>query len=186
MNAGEIFYAVAGERGFLKLTGVIRHPLSQRLSQAARRVLDGAGVRNVVVDLQEALFIDSTCLGLLACVATRCLELGLTRPIIVSTQKDVTGLLKTMGFDRAFVLVDSSGPFGAVLADAADLAGLTARPDPRIILDAHRALSEMNEKNRHLFQSVIEILDADVNADDWVPPSGQRSAASVPPRRQAL
>ncbi len=185
MNAGEIFYAVAGDRGFLKLTGVIRHPLSQRLSQAARRVLDGAGVRNVVVDLQEALFIDSTCLGLLARVATRCLELGLARPIIVSTQKDVTGLLKTMGFDRVFVLLDSAGTYDGALVDAAELAGLATRPDPRVILDAHRALAEMNEKNRHLFQSVIEILDADVTADDWMPPGGQRTA-NVSVHRQAL
>ena len=79
MNAGQIYYAVAGNRAFLKLVGAIRYPLSQRLSMAVGRMFARTKVRGVVVDLQEAEFIDSTCMGLLARVATRCLDLACDR-----------------------------------------------------------------------------------------------------------
>ena len=169
MTTGQIHYAVSGSRAFLKLAGVIRYPLSQRLSLAVGRLFAKAEVRGVVVDLQEAEFIDSTCMGLLARVATRCLDMACERPIIVSVQPEVNRLLRAMGFDRVFVLIENPSAPTACLASAAELAGIFPRPDPKLVLDAHRALCEINERNRHLFQNVIEQLESDVEADE---PSG--------------
>ncbi len=160
MSAGSIYYAVADDRAFLKLVGSIRYPLSQRLSLAVGRVFEKADVQGVVVDLQEAEFIDSTCLGLLARVATQSLEQDRARPVIVSKQPEVNRVLRSMGFDRVFLLVEDPAFPSLALADAAGLAELSSRPEPQLILDAHRALSEMNEKNQHLFQNVIEQLEA--------------------------
>jgi len=165
-NSGQIYYAVMDDRGVLKLTGTIRHPLSLRLTQAAWRLFSRAGIRSVIVDLQEARFIDSTCLGLLARVAMRSLELGFGPPLFVSTDKEVTRLLQTTGFGRAFVLIDNPLEPAACLTNAEPLAGVCPRPNPSVVLDAHRALCELNEKNRHLFQSVIEVLEAEVAQDE--------------------
>lgn len=162
MNPGEIYYAVTGERAYLKLVGDIRHPLSQRLNAAMGRIFNRAEVRGVVVDLQQAEFIDSTCLGLLARVATRCLELGCERPVIVSVQPEINRLLRSMGFDRVFVLVENPASPTAGLSDAAELAGIGKRPAPKLILEAHQALCQMNESNQHLFQNVIEQLESAV------------------------
>jgi len=169
----------------LKLTGTIRHPLSQRLSQAARRVFDGAGLRQVVVDLQEAFFIDSTCLGLLAQVALRSLELGLEPPILVSTQREVTRLLQTTGLDRAFVVIDNPTEPAAGLIDATDLAEVSRGPDLKTVLEAHRALCDLNENNRHLFQSVIEVLEADLVGDNLINPALHASSPRAASRREA-
>lgn len=172
MNPGQILYAVAGDHAFLKLVGIIRHPLSQRLNLAVSRLFANTTVRSVVMDLQEAEFIDSTCLGCLARVATRCLELGCDRPLIVSVQPEVNRLLRSMGFDRVFVLVENPAAPTAGLTDAAELAGVCRRPDPKVVLDAHRALCEMNEKNRHLFQNVIQQLESEVAKEDgWRAPA---------------
>jgi anti-anti-sigma factor len=168
VSTGQIYYAITGERGVLKLTGTIRHPLSQRLSQAARKVFAGAGIRQVVVDLQEAQFIDSTCLGLLAQVALRSLELDLEPPILVSPQREITRLLQTTGLDRAFVLIDDPAQPASALTNAENLADVSRRPDPKLVLEAHRALSDLNENNRHMFQSVIEALENDLSADDSI------------------
>jgi len=165
MNTGQVHYAVTENRAFLKLAGVIRHPLSQRINMAVGRMFGKVTVQGVVVDMQEAEFIDSTCLGLLARVATRCVELGCERPLLVSTQPEVNRVLRSMGFDRVFVLVENPAAPTEGLLDAAELAGICRRPDPQVVLDAHRALCEMNEKNRHLFQNVIEQLAAEA-ADD--------------------
>jgi anti-anti-sigma factor len=161
MNLGEIFYVISGERAFLKLVGNIRYPLSQRLSLAVGRMFAKARIRGVVVDLQQVEFIDSTCMGLLARVATHCLDLGCERPLIVSVHPEVNRLLHSMGFDQVFVLVEDPATPTAGLANAAQLAGISTRPDPQLVLDAHRALCEINEKNRNLFQNVIEQLESD-------------------------
>lgn len=172
-NTGQIYYATAGNRAFLKLAGVIRYPLSKRLSLAVGRMFTHAKVQGVVVDLQEAEFIDSTCMGLLARVATHCLNLGCERPVIVSVQPEVNRLLRSMGFDRVFVLVENPEAPTAGLADAAELAGISPRPDPKLVLDAHRALCEINEKNRDLFQNVIEQLESETGDEETGSPSAQ-------------
>jgi anti-anti-sigma factor len=166
MITGQVHYAVADNRAFLKLAGVIRYPLSQRLNLAVGRMFAKARVQGVVVDLQEAEFIDSTCMGLLARVATRSMELGCDRPIVVSVQQELNRLLRSMGFDRVFVLVDNPAAPTAGMSDAAELAGICRRPDPKLVLDAHRALCEINEKNRHLFVNVMEQLESEVGEDD--------------------
>lgn len=175
MNPGQVHYAVTENRAFLKLSGVIRHPLSQRINVAVGRMFAKVTVQGVVVDLQEAEFIDSTCLGLLARVATRCLELDCERPILVSTQPEVNRVLRGMGFDRVFVLVENPAAPTTGLSDAAELAGICRRPDPQIVLDAHRALCDMNEHNRHLFQNVIEQLTADAAEEE-----ARRASAPTP------
>jgi len=71
MNSGQIYYAITGQRGFLKLAGEIRYPLAASLNQAVNTLLAAPEIQGVVVDLQETDFIDSTCLGLLARVATQ-------------------------------------------------------------------------------------------------------------------
>jgi anti-anti-sigma factor len=157
MNPGKIYYAIAEHRGFLKLAGEIRYPLAPGLNQAVNLLLAAPEIQGVVVDLQETDFLDSTCLGLLARVATQKPPTQQDRPVIVSTHDEINQLLETMGFDQAFVrLKDSS-------ATAPDLAAVesSAPPDRQVILDAHRALCELNEKNRQLFQNVIEQLEAE-------------------------
>ena len=170
-DPGEVYYAVTGDRAFLKLVGVIRHPVSQRLSSAVSRIFSRTDVRRIVVDLQQAEFIDSTCMGLLARVASRGLELGCERPLIVSVQPEINRLLRSMGFDRVFVLVDNPASPTTGLADAAELAGIARRPDPKLILEAHRALGAMNEQNQHLFQNVIAQLETAVLEDNSRPAS---------------
>jgi len=180
INTGQIYYAVTGNRAFLKLVGVIRHPLSKRLSLAVGRMFTRTRVQGVVVDLQEAEYIDSTCMGLLARVATRSLELAGERPMIVSVHPEVNRVLRSMGFDRVFVLVENPLAPTAALADAADLAGISTRPDPRVVLDAHRALCEINGKNRHLFQNVIEQLESEAG-DEETAAAGVVPLAGTPP-----
>jgi len=159
MNSGQIYYAITGHRGFLKLAGEIRYPLASSLNQAVNTLLAAPEIQGVVVDLQETDFIDSTCLGLLARVATQKTLTQRERPVIVSTHADINQLLETMGFDHAFVLLQSSGATATDFSRTPETAGTSACPDRQLILDAHRALCDLNEKNRQLFRNVIDLLD---------------------------
>lgn len=158
-TSNQIYYAVADNRGFLKLEGAIRYPLSKRLSLAVHRLFENHPLRGIVVDLQNAEFIDSTCLGLLARLATHCHEITHEFPIIVCPQAEMNRQLQFMGFDRVFVLISNPAAPTQNLADADELAGLSPRPDPALVLDAHRALCELNFHNRQLFQNVLDQLE---------------------------
>ena len=163
MNRGHIYYALADHHGLLKLTGELRYPLGPSLNQAVNTLFAASELQGVVVDLQETDFIDSTCLGLLARVATQPSPTARDRAVIVSTHADINQLLKTMGFDQVFDLVLSPPPraVAADLTPAAEPAGATARVDQQVMLEAHRVLSEINEKNRQMFQDVIEQLETE-------------------------
>jgi anti-anti-sigma factor len=166
MNTGQIYYAISEQRGFLKLAGEIRYPLGQCLNQAVNSLFAGPEIQGVVVDLQEAEFIDSTCLGLLARVATHKTEKTRERPVIVSTDADINRLLETMGFDHAFVLLQQPAGSSADFTQSQEPAKVSARLDRQMVLDAHRALCEINENNRHLFQNVIEQLEKDAGKSE--------------------
>jgi anti-anti-sigma factor len=159
MNSGQIYYAITGPRGFLKLAGEIRYPLAASLNQAVNTLLAAPEIQGVVVDLQETDFIDSTCLGLLARVATPKPRTQRERPVIVSTHADINQLLETMGFDHAFVRLQSAGVTATDFGRTTEPAGTSAGPDRQLILDAHRVRCDLNEKNRQLFRNVIELLD---------------------------
>ena len=161
MNTGQIYYAIAEQRGFLKLAGEIRYPLGQCLHQAVNSLFSGPEIQGVVVDVQETEFIDSTCLGLLARVATQKPQKTRERPVIVSTHADINRLLETMGFDHAFVLLHNPAVSAADFGQTKEPAKASARLDRQMVLDAHRALCEINENNRHLFLNVIEQLEKD-------------------------
>jgi anti-anti-sigma factor len=161
MNPGHVYYAIAEHRGILKLTGELRYPLGQSLNQAVNMLFASPELQGTVVDLQETDFIDSTCLGLLARVATQQPATSRDRPVIISTHADINRLLETMGFDHAFNLVLEPQTAATDSAKPVELAGATARVDRQVILDAHRILCEINEKNRELFQDVIEQLETE-------------------------
>lgn len=166
MNTGQIYYAVAEQRGFLKLAGEIRYPLGQSLNQAVNSLFAGPEIQGVVVDLQETEFIDSTCLGLLARVATQKPQRTRERPVIVSTNADINRLLETMGFNHAFDLLQSPAKSSADFAQAEGPVKSSARLDRRVVLDAHRALCEINEHNRHLFLNVVEQLEKETDESE--------------------
>lgn len=159
MNAGAIYFAKESHRAFLKLTGGLRHPLGPRLGRAVHHLFEPPDSPTLIVDLSEAEFLDSTCLGLLARVAIGAMERNWERPVLVSATPELNRVLRSMGFDQVFALIpEPTGPTPA-FDDAASLEGIARRPDRKLVLEAHRALCELNTHNRALFQNVVDQLE---------------------------
>ncbi|MFW1677047.1 STAS domain-containing protein [Pontibacter sp. JAM-7] len=158
MQDGSIYYALMGGRYILKFVGDVRLTLCSSLDQHLKSVLDRSYVQDILVDLTETTGIDSTTLGLIAKLSIYAEQCHLPHPTIVSTNRDITRVLMSMGFDHIFVLLDS------LPQDSADLEALplvkeSAEEIRLRIVEAHRILMNLNDSNREAFKDLMITLE---------------------------
>lgn len=165
MNPGRIEYARHEDVIVLKFSGDIRighvYDATAALDIFLDKLFEKQGFGQIVVDLREAEQIDSTNLGLLAKIARFSNE-SLEKPAtLVSTQPDINTVLLSVGFDQVFQIVDSadggSGAFEEIKGDRDGDMDFTA-----LILEAHRALASLNEKNAEMFRDFIEVFEEEL------------------------
>jgi len=111
----------------------------------------------LVVDLNQASFIDSTYIGLLAALARYAQQHQLAKPVLFCTVPAINELLLSLCFEQAFDLVQQSTD------PDVDLTSVQAVPysdqqKGQMILRAHEALIALNEQNKTQFQSVVDLL----------------------------
>jgi anti-anti-sigma factor len=163
---GRILHARSSEGiHVLRLLGEVRYPLAPALDAWLRRVFEaGPAPAGFVIDLSQTEALDSTHLGLLARLNTRLRQAGAPRATLVTGRPDITEVLLSMGFDEEFHLVHPDGRpavlEGQTIAEgAADDADADDETMARTVLEAHRALMALNERNREQFKDVVAILE---------------------------
>jgi anti-anti-sigma factor len=116
----------------------------------------------IVVDLNEASFMDSTHIGLLASLARYCQQQQLPKPTLFSTQAEVNELLFGLCLEQAFDIIQqpTHHTFDMTTVKAKSYSD---QQQGQMILRAHQALITLNEKNRSEFQSVVELLKQQLN-----------------------
>jgi anti-anti-sigma regulatory factor len=165
MPEGQILHAERDGIHVLRLVGEVRYPLAPALDAWLRKLFEGPAPKGFVIDLRLTEALDSTHLGLLARVSTRLRKLGAPRATIVTGRPDITEVLLSMGLDEEFNLVGPDGqPTAAAGAEGETVAeGGADEPDDAAladtVLNAHRALMELNERNREQFADVVAILE---------------------------
>jgi anti-anti-sigma factor len=142
----------------LRLKGEIRYPLSPSFDRFLQRLFAGPAPKGFVVDLTETTVIDSTNLGLLARIAKGMDRAGGPKPVLISNQEDINEVIVSMGFDEVFMLVDTPEPLPEP-GHVVPLRETDAQTLARTILEAHRTLMDLNERNRDVFQSVVALLE---------------------------
>lgn len=154
----KIRYAHAEHWCVLQLTGDIRHPVSSVVETIIDEFLQAGDASEVLIDLTDAAFIDSTNLGLIAKVARDSWQRGQEPPILVSTNPDINAVLESMGFSSAFHIVSEHQATDLELHDVPTPDDYSDPRKARRMLEAHEALIELDEKNRQTFQSVVDVL----------------------------
>lgn len=158
MQPGRIL--VAGQDGafVIKLVGDVRLTLCTTLDEFFDEMLSVEGFASVVVDLSDALNVDSTTLGLMAKLAIKAKERFKFVPVILSTNPDITRVLESMGFDRVFSIREEP------LLNDEDLGELPVLPCSedsvkRRVLDAHRTLMGLSDSNHAKFRELVSLLE---------------------------
>ena len=158
MDNGKVLHACHNDVHVLRFIGDIRYTLSPSIDRFLEGVFAGPKPAGFVIDLTETDSIDSTNLGLLARIARRMQTLDARRVTIVSNRADINSVLTSMALDEVFDIIQDTGlETGATqelpqeITDRETLA--------RTLIDAHRALMDLNEHNREMFQDVVASLE---------------------------
>jgi len=146
-----------------RLSGELRHTACAGLDKLAHELEHGQMLdcKEVVVDLGQAEFLDSTNIGVLATIARgSMLRLG-RRATLYSPRPEITRLLRDMCMERAFVLVDKKLDTHAELVEVGDTEA-DEQLRARMVLRAHEALIDLDERNREAFQPVVDAFQKPV------------------------
>lgn len=165
MGKGEVFYAEHEGLVVLKFVGAMRLGDAYGATAALNNFLDDLFERgdfeDILIDLTEATSVDSTNLGIMAKVTRQMQETHGRKACIVSTNPDITAALDNVGFAAVFdVCTHPKKP--DVALEAMEEANDRDSDFSVMVLNAHRALCELNEKNKETFKSLIEIFEEEV------------------------
>ena len=126
------------------------------------KCLKTPALEDVLLDISEAEYFDSTNLGLLAKIASQMQKRFNRKVTLFSTNPNINFLLDNMGLSKVFIIVDKPDFSVENLRQIPDLQA-TERERALVILEAHRLLMDMNEKNRETFKDIVELLEKDVS-----------------------
>ena len=158
-NFGKAMFAVHQGTYVVKLIGEIRVPICSTLDAFIERMFTDRRLSSVLIDLSETSVIDSTALGLLAKIAVRTRKQFHQKPLIISTQDDVTRILDTMGFEKVFNIVYERPVRSPELTEIPKVPCDENSAFDKV-LEAHRVLMDMNDNNRETFKDVVAALES--------------------------
>jgi anti-anti-sigma factor len=161
VSEGKARYAQEAGTWIIKLEGEVRHTLAPAVNAVLDRAFADPGLRHFVIDLSATQAIDSTSLGVLARIANHMTGRGLPKPTLLAPGRDICTILCSVCFDRIFHVVTEAGECDISLEELPGLA-TDEREVLALVLDAHRRLCAIDERNREVFQDVVELLDRDL------------------------
>ena len=158
MDNGNVLDASNNGVNVMRFIGDIRYTLSPSIDSFLEGIFTGPKPAGFVIDLTETDSIDSTNLGLLTRLAMRMQRLDAQRVTIVSNRADINSVLTSMALDEVFNIVEDScletGTAQEVPQENTDKETLA-----RTLIEAHRALMDLNERNREMFRDVVTALE---------------------------
>jgi len=158
---GRYFYTRDNGRTFIKLVGSLRYTISYGFDAFIDKLIKEDKFEDVLIDLTETDYIDSTNLGLVAKIGEHVLEKKQKRVTIISTNEDITHVLKSVGFDEFFIIINNPESFRKELYEIPFIKENDIKM-AEMILDAHKNLILIAEKNKELFQDVVNLLEEDL------------------------
>jgi anti-anti-sigma regulatory factor len=154
---GKILFAEQDGIHVLKFEGDVRLSLGPTISGFLEQIKTSTDFRSLIVDLSDAVAIDSTALGLIAKVGIFCREHFDLAPSIVSPGEDITRLLESMAMQEVYMI--SRDPISSL--ELIELPQeMASEDDMRVqVLEAHKTLMSLNESNRDKFRDLVEALE---------------------------
>lgn len=158
LDSGEILFAIHEGFCVLKLRGTLTFRNSACFISFLKATINKSSIKNVIFDLQDCEYLDSTIIGIIAITANSISKGKHRKPVISSAPPQIRTILETMGFDKGILLKDEENvnvaEMNALPESPASLSNYAA-----IVLEAHKALMSMNDKNKSLFRNIVDSLE---------------------------
>lgn len=159
MSSGRVMHGSHNGVQVLRYVGDIKYTLSLALDAYIKGLLRVPELRGFVIDLSAADAIDTTNLGIMARLARAMQRTGLPKVTVVSNRPVINEILQGMGFDRVFHVVSGSGSALERMREIPEISSDDTAMT-RLLLESHRALLDMNDRNRVQFKDVVEVFEA--------------------------
>ena len=159
----------------LRFEGDVRVTLSASFEHYLDSVLKEDKLTSILVDLSDAVAIDSTSLGVLARLSLAAQKQRGKLPTLVCSSPDILRILENMGFDDIFAIVDESYAPSQSLAELPSSHDFTEVELRDKVIEAHRVLMGMNETNHTTFKNLVEALEREAVAAQVDPTDVLRS-----------
>ncbi|MEE4108122.1 MAG: STAS domain-containing protein [Halieaceae bacterium] len=153
-------FLAASEHGayVLRLVGDVRLTLCASIEDFVEQMLDDPDFTSVWVDLCDATGIDSTTLGQLAKLALAVHDRYGFRPAVYCCDAGINRLLRSMGLDRLFEMHEKT----CCATGCAQMVPMVPGSEDEVrerVLEAHRVLMDVSEKNRARFADLVSYLE---------------------------
>ena len=158
-----IQYAIEHTLLMLEMSGNITHAITSGMEELLDHALASGTCTSVLVDMQRAVYLDSTALGLLAFAARELSRQGGKGKVtLLGPSSDIRMLLESVGLDDVFVILHDGTEAESNLEDLPEIQQNECEK-ARMVLKAHRTLSELNDQNREAFRDVVTLLENELN-----------------------
>lgn len=163
MADGQVTYSQQQGWHVLHYFGRVDYTLAPAIDRFVDGLFGDGSVRPFIFDLSAARMLDSTNLGLIARAADRVQGAGGPRSVIVCCSGDIEDVLGSMGFQDIFEIVGEHSLTARDEAHEEVVSGGSASQGEllRTMLEAHRTLAGLNEKDREQFKDVVSMLEAE-------------------------
>lgn len=165
MNEGKYQFAETDQYYLIKMSGNLKYTGSGGFDTFIENIFSKIEDKAIIIDLTEALYLDSTNLGIMAKISDKMLTTLDKKTTIISSNPDITTLLTNIGFDDYFTILDECTETTTVLSDISEMISGN-RSMALMMLQAHRSLMELNNKNKNVFSSVVDLLEKEVRKEN--------------------
>jgi len=161
-NQATFLLADDSEKYFIKIVGCARYTNCADFACFVNKIIEESTFVDILVDLSETEFLDSTNLGLLAKLAGAVFSKYERKMTLISTHDDISDLLVNTGFDQIMLIIENPDFYSQELEELPDIDDVD-RNMARVMLEAHQALMDLNETNQQQFRTVVEMLSTEVD-----------------------
>jgi len=150
----------------IKLEGEVRYTKCADLEKFINFIFGKNTIENIIIDLKETQYLDSTCLGLLAKMANYLITNKNKKPTIISNKGNINHILKGVGFNKVFHIIkrypQNIEELSRISIDDKDNIDTDMG---KMIMEAHEELFKLNKKNKETFKDVVEVFRNQYNKD---------------------
>lgn len=148
----------------IRFVGDVRVTLAGAFDHYIERMLSDTNFNSVLIDLTDAVAIDSTSLGGLARLSISVHQRKQCIPTLTCGSQDILRVLHNMGFDDVFDIVDELFTPTQSMAELPASQELSEAQMRQRVIDAHRVLMAMNDSNKAAFSDLVKALEAEAKS----------------------
>lgn len=154
---------VADHQGvyIIKMRGDVRLTLSVSFDHYIETLFQKNDFCTIVFDLEEAVGLDSTTLGLIAKIAIKSHKIKNISPVIICPKEDILILLSSMGIDVVCQIIDAPSTEYCSIDGFDSLTNESLPSEHQVrdkVLEAHCVLMGLNDTNKETFKDLVAAL----------------------------